>query len=152
MGVKLREGFFRVVENNILIHGFGGFHIWPDGCDDVIARNIIVDAQPYRFIRANPEFAREFDYNLFWAHGQEPVITGAGEDMTFSQWQARGFDRHSVVADPLFVNPAAGDYRVREDSPALKLGFRNFSMDRFGVLKPAFRAEASREPRSFAPE
>jgi S1-C subfamily serine protease len=31
---------------------------------------------------------------------------------------------------------------VREDSPALKLGFKNFPMDRFGVKKPTLKAIA----------
>lgn len=151
MGVKLREGFFRTVENNIIVNGFGGFHIWMPECDDVIARNIFVSNEPYQFIRANPENARQLDYNLFHSENGAIRITGVGRGpLTFSQWQAKGFDTHSVVADPMFVDPAHGDYRVEEGSPALKLGFRNFPMDRFGVLKPAFQREAAQEPRAFA--
>lgn len=151
MGVKLREGFFRTVENNIIIDGFGGFHIWMPACDDVIARNIFVSDEPYQFIRANPEYARQFDDNLFHSRSGAIRITGVGSGpLTFAQWQARGFDTHSVIADPMFVDPAHGDYRVRDGSPALKLGFRNFPMDRFGVLKPAFRQEVAQMPRTFA--
>jgi hypothetical protein len=51
-------------------------------------------------------------------------------------------DAHSIVADAMFVDPAQGDFRVREGSPALALGFRNFPMDRFGVRKPELRAIA----------
>jgi hypothetical protein len=46
------------------------------------------------------------------------------------------------VADAQFVNPAQGDYRVKEGSPALSLGFVNFPMDRFGVQRPALKALA----------
>lgn len=53
-----------------------------------------------------------------------------------------GRDKHSIVADARFVNPARGDYRVRARSPALKLGFVNFDMDQFGVQKPALKALA----------
>ena len=42
----------------------------------------------------------------------------------------------------MFVDAAHGDYRVRPDSPALALGFRNFPMDQFGVQKPSLRAMA----------
>jgi len=46
------------------------------------------------------------------------------------------------VADARFVDPATGDYRVKTGSPALELGFVNFTMDRFGVQKPALKALA----------
>jgi len=42
----------------------------------------------------------------------------------------------------MFIDPARGDYRVQEGSPALKLGFRNFPLDQFGVQKPELRAIA----------
>jgi len=69
--------------------------------------------------------------------------------MSFAEWQGQGFDVYSVFADPLFIAPAKGDYRVRPNSPALKLGFKNFPMDNFGVLKPEFQAEAKKEHRFF---
>lgn len=47
-----------------------------------------------------------------------------------------------MAGDALFVDPAKGDYRVKDGSPALALGFKNFPMDRFGVQKPALRALA----------
>ena len=46
------------------------------------------------------------------------------------------------MADAQFVDPAQGDYRVKEGSPALSLGFVNFQMDRFGVQRPALKALA----------
>ena len=46
------------------------------------------------------------------------------------------------MADAQFVDPAQGDYRVKEGSPALALGFVNFPMDRFGVQRPALKALA----------
>ena len=39
------------------------------------------------------------------------------------------------MADAQFVDPARGDYRVKDGSPALALGFVNFPMDQFGVQK-----------------
>ena len=47
------------------------------------------------------------------------------------------------------MDPERGDYRVRPGSPALALGFNNFPMDQFGVLKAPFREEVSRAERTF---
>ena len=46
------------------------------------------------------------------------------------------------MADAQFVDPARGDYRVKDESPALVLGFVNFAMNRFGVQKPELKAIA----------
>jgi S1-C subfamily serine protease len=46
------------------------------------------------------------------------------------------------VGDPLFIDAAHGDFRVKEGSPALALGFVNFPMDQFGVRTPRLRAMA----------
>ena len=46
------------------------------------------------------------------------------------------------MGDPMFVDPAKGDFRVKEGSLALKLGFKNFPMDQFGVQYPKLKALA----------
>jgi hypothetical protein len=80
----------------------------------------------------------EIDYNCFYSDvGQfaARVEMREGECRKYSleEWQALGFDRHSVFADPLFVDPENNDYRVKPDSPALKLGFENFEMGTWGL-------------------
>ena len=146
MGIKLREGFYRRVENNIIIDGFFGFHIWLPGCDDVVERNIVVDDNPYRLIRANPKYAKSFNRNLFWNEGED-IRFDKGK---FEAWKERNLDAESLIADPLFINPAKGDYRVRANSPALKLGFENFPMDCFGTSKLEFQAIAATADRAYA--
>jgi len=42
----------------------------------------------------------------------------------------------------MFVDPSTGDYRVRDGSPALTIGFKNFPMDKFGVQNPKLKAIA----------
>ena len=53
--------------------------------------------------------------------------------------QSRGTDKNSVAGDPVFVNPANGDYTVALNSPALTLGFKNFPMNEFGVQNPSLK-------------
>ena len=52
--------------------------------------------------------------------------------MPLAEWQAMGFDTHSVIADPMFVDPANDDYRLRANSPALKLGFQPIDLRKIG--------------------
>jgi hypothetical protein len=54
---------------------------------------------------------------------------------SLDEWRKLGFDKDSVFADPMFVDPKNNDYRVKPESPALKLGFQNFDMNDFGLTK-----------------
>jgi len=58
----------------------------------------------------------------------------------WAAWQAMGFDEHSLVADPLFVDPDKDDYRLKPESPALKLGFRQIPVERIGPYRDELRA------------
>ncbi|GAG46291.1 unnamed protein product, partial [marine sediment metagenome] len=105
--------------------------------DDIITKNIIVNAAPYRFVNTDPYDAKLIDSNLFFNHGKEISITGLSRGIVnFEEWQSMGFDVNSLVADPQFSNPGNGDYSVQNSSSAMKVGFVNFPMDRFGVIGP----------------
>ena len=58
----------------------------------------------------------------------------------WASWQALGLDRHSVVADPLFINPDTDDYRLQPASPAFKLGFKPIPVGKIGPYRDALRA------------
>ena len=47
--------------------------------------------------------------------------------------QAARVDEHSLAEDPLFVDPENGDFRLKPDSPALKMGFVPFDMSKVGL-------------------
>jgi hypothetical protein len=46
----------------------------------------------------------ECDYNVYWCEAGEPIFDIEGMTKTFSQWQALGYDTHSVVINPDFIN------------------------------------------------
>ena len=74
------------------------------------------------------------DGNIYWCDGGQVAKTAfKGKD--FAAWQAAGNDRNGAIADPLFVDAAHGDWRLRPDSPALKAGFVPFDWKQCGVLK-----------------
>jgi hypothetical protein len=50
-------------------------------------------------------------------------------------WHKRGHDVHSLLADPLFVNPKGFDFTLKLESPALMLGFKPIDLSRVGVRK-----------------
>ena len=48
----------------------------------------------------------ECDYNLYWCEAGTPRFEVNGSLLTFTQWQAMGYDIHSVVVNPNFTNVA----------------------------------------------
>jgi len=75
----------------------------------------------------NRNFA--YENNLYWNASGAPV-TFSGK--TFAEWQAAGQDKNSLIADPLFVDPEHGDFRLRPDSPAARIGFQPWDLSLVG--------------------
>jgi len=46
----------------------------------------------------------ESDYNVFYCEAGSPIFNYLGTSKTFAQWQALGYDTHSVVVNPSFTN------------------------------------------------
>jgi len=46
----------------------------------------------------------ECDYNIYYCESGTPVFNIGGDSKTFVQWQALGYDKHSVVVNPNFIN------------------------------------------------
>ena len=131
-GLKLREGFYRVVENNILVNNTFHPHVWFAKSGDVFARNIVMS--PYRPIGVS-HWGAEVDYNVF------------ADSTAYRAALRNGTDRHSIVRTIRFKNPSQGDFRVdslAEITPYC--GFRNFEMDNFGVLSPRLKRQAQQPP------
>lgn len=129
-GLKLREGFHRKVENNVIINNGFHPHVWFSNSGDIFRRNILMT--DHKDIRL-AAWGEEVDYNLF-----------PNEDALMKA-RNQGTDQNSSFGNPEFRAPELGDYRVLESSPALALGFTNFPMDSFGVQEPKLKG-LRREP------
>ena len=126
-GLKLREGFNRKVYNNIMVNNSFHPHVWFKNSEDAFYNNIVTTT--YKPIRVQ-DWGKKVDNNLF------PDAAALLEART------NGTDRNSAAGDPLFVNPSKGDFNVKNESPALHLGFKNFPMGAFGVVSPRLKAMA----------
>jgi hypothetical protein len=161
---KWREGAYRQVYNNIWYKSRVApcFHVGNNYNHDRYYNNITVmdpgDAkwpggwpwwpQMFHSVIAPPAegpWFEEVDRNLFWTeHGEFQAVVDQlrKEDgrrnprrYNLAEWQALGWDRNSLFDDPLFADPDKLDFRVRPESPALKLGFTNFEMGNWGLTK-----------------
>ncbi len=127
-GLKLREGFFRKVHNNITVNNSLHPHCWYDQSQDEVTGNIFMGSYQPAGGMPTGKWGKEVDRNFF--------TTSDGDRTRFAD---NGCDANSLVGDAQFIDPATGDYRLKETSPALQLGFKNFPMDQFGVQKPELK-------------
>ena len=128
-GIKLREGFGRVVRNNVTadtIH----FHVWYPHSEDVVENNIMF--RPYRPIGMPSVWGESLNRNILHTPGQmSPMSAEALSTLS-------GQDEESVCLDCMFRAPAASDYTPM--NPGVT-GFEDFPTE-FGVRYAPLRALA----------
>jgi hypothetical protein len=56
------------------------------------------------------------------------------DDLLLKSGKKLGYDLYSVFAGPMLMGPAKGDFSLRSESPALRLGFKNFNTTSFRLL------------------
>ena len=132
-GLKLREGYYRTVWNNIVVNNGLHPHVWPRNNGDVITRNIFFTAHQAiamnRGMDKEEKWGKEIDYNVFTTSDSDRLL-----------YAANGCDLNSIVADPGFRDPGSGDFSIDPGGEVFELGFRNFDMHSFGVLSPGLRS------------
>lgn len=126
-GLKLREGFNRKVYNNIIINNSFHPHVWFKDSKVSFQHNIVSSGY---FPIGIKLWGDHVDYNLF------------PDTIALNKSLKNGTDAHSVFGDPMFIDAVKGDYRVKPNSPAFKIGFKNFPMNEFGVVSPQLKEAA----------
>jgi len=83
-----------------------------------------------------------FDGNVYFC--EDGMTTNLFCGRSWEEWKAEGQDSRSAFADPLFADPANGDWRMASGSPARARGFVPWDWTFAGVLKdsPRWRAAA----------
>ncbi|MGC4047303.1 MAG: right-handed parallel beta-helix repeat-containing protein [Armatimonas sp.] len=90
----------------------------------------------YKFENWTDKRFKDSNGNLFFSPDGEIGVRGGPGEGPFSVWQkALGgkYDGSSRIADPLFVNQAGRDFRLKTGSPALGLGFNPLDVRTTGV-------------------
>lgn len=137
-GIMLQGGKDNRVTNNIFVDGEvrqGSLSNHAQNSTGlVLQRNVFSYRDPQATLFSTGKLSRAVivvDHNLYW-HGGAEVRTGRGAAQTLDEWRAQGYDQHSLVADPRFVDPEHDNYALRPDSPALQLGFRPIDVSQVG--------------------
>jgi Right handed beta helix region len=130
-GIKLREGFFRKVENNIMINNSFHPHVWFNNSGDEFQHNIV--QKKYFPIVVN-DWGNKIDQNIF---PDQNALAFAQKNKT---------DFKSIVLNPEFENSVLGDFTVKANSKIFEVGFKNFRMDNFGVVSPKLK-QLARQPK-----
>ncbi len=138
-GLKLREGYRRIVTNNVIVQNTLHPHVWYPESGDVFTGNVVMASYRPAVMRPG-KWGQLIDKNLF-----------ASNDADRRAFSENGADHHSVVGDPKFVDPANGDFRILNAGLANAFGFKNFRMDRFGVRKASLKAIAEKPLLDFRP-
>jgi hypothetical protein len=143
------KGIYNHIHNNILADSPGDaafrFHSYMGERNDHldVSHNILYQAwreNALWFDDWTDDKVSRFDSNSYFHPEGLYGIQGECPAANLVQWQqldGKAFDQHSTIANPLFVDPDVGDYRLHPDSPALKLGFKPIELAQIG-LSPDF--------------
>jgi len=124
-GLKLREGFYRRVYNNVMLNNGFHPHVWFLQSHDVFRNNIVM--QSHQDIQLSA-WGDTVDHNLYTRQAD------------LDKDRQKGTDLNSMVAGDDFMDARTGDFNLRNPG---KYAFSNFSMRDFGVRDRRLKQLAS---------
>jgi len=154
------KGIGNVVTNNIVADNesswgniqiletpIGDFDFLPKGAetektkDSVFEKNIFYrnkGSEIYMIFPISESIVKKSDYNIFYqAQGKYDVkIDWVSHPLEY--WKSlygKNYDANSLFEDPMFVDPDHMNYKLKPNSPALKLGFKDIDISNIGLKK-----------------
>ena len=156
-GLYTDEGSSNILMENNLVHHTktGGFH-QHYGRENIIRNNIIAFSEKYQIQATRVEDHLSFsflnnivlynkgvlyqgpwkkmnvkiDNNLYW--NKSGNVDFQGEQLR--KWQKHGYDKKSIISDPLFKDPVNGDYTFASKKKYKKIKFKPFDYKKCGVF------------------
>ncbi|MDD4016811.1 MAG: right-handed parallel beta-helix repeat-containing protein [Kiritimatiellae bacterium] len=88
-----------------------------------------------------PHYEKYITRNVYWRTDGQPFIFAGQEWKEWRQqrmtprsyFRGTPMDAGSLLTDPKFVDAKKRDFRLRQDSPALTVGFKPFDLDEIGL-------------------
>ena len=112
-----------LVANNTIADVTGNhisMQLYPTCSGITLSNNIFTGAGIcYYFYPSGLVLPLASDKNVFFTSGTIAMDTNY---LGFAQWQAQGYDAHSLTNDPLFVSAATGNFSLQSNSPAIGAG------------------------------
>ncbi|MBR4750787.1 MAG: right-handed parallel beta-helix repeat-containing protein [Thermoguttaceae bacterium] len=133
-GFMLQGGKKNIVRNNVFLDATsyqGYFANYSNNCEDLVfERNVVCWNNPNSAFFATGSNLEEVlfcDHNLYWNESVQDFF----ESQAFKSWKSKGFDEHSVFADPKIDDRG----RFDQNSPAGDVGFVPFDLKDVGPRK-----------------
>lgn len=102
--------------------------------DGFVMRNVIWhDGENAPYFRFDPETERVnnvVDHNFYYWKNHEDSMKNL-----LSRFRELGMERNGMIFDPQFVDPANGNFLLKETSPLLKNGFVPLEQDKMGLTE-----------------
>lgn len=130
-GIKLREGFYREVYNNLLINNGFHPHVWFKNSKDEFKHNLVMAVHQPIGVQ---DWGDQVDSNIFVS------------ERDLHKAQDWGVDAHSIWTEPQFVDAESGDFHLVRESEVLKSGFEQLDFEKTGVISARLKEVAATPP------
>jgi hypothetical protein len=120
-----------IVNNTIDINsigpaGYAAISLLDGSADSTIYNNILSSAESSLSIDPSSQAGLKSDYNMFGDSGIDPTGQSYTNNIPLTQWQAEGYDAHSIYVGTgiaqLFSGAATGDFTLAPGSAAIGAG------------------------------